>query len=82
MPRFASIYPLVSTRALARPFTYLADGLEKGTIVSAPFGRATRRGVVVSLEDSAPPEVEPVAVDRVVGRIPSALVDIALWIAD
>ena len=82
MPRFASVYPLVSTRALARPFTYLGDGLEKGTIVSAPFGRATRRGVVVALEESAPVNVEPVAVHRVIGRVPPALVDLALWIAD
>ena len=82
MPRFASVYPLVSTRALARPFTYLADGLEKGAIVSAPFGRAKRRGVVVAFEDTVPADVEPVAVERVLGRIPPALVDLALWIAD
>ena len=31
MSRFASVYPLVTARALARPFTYLADGLEKRT---------------------------------------------------
>ena len=82
MPRFASVYPLVSTRALARPFTYLADGLEKGAIVSAPFGRATRRGVVVAFDDAVPADFEPVAVERVLGRIPPALVDLALWIAD
>ena len=51
MSRFASVYPLVTARALARPFTYLADGLEKGSVVSVPFGRAHRRGVVVGLED-------------------------------
>ncbi|MBW3593479.1 MAG: DEAD/DEAH box helicase family protein, partial [Actinobacteria bacterium] len=81
-PRFASVYPLVSTRSLARPFTYLGDGLVKGALVSVPFGRATRRGVVVGLEESAPAEVEPIAVDRVVGHVPPALVDLALWIAD
>jgi primosomal protein N' (replication factor Y) len=81
-PRFASVYPLVSTRALVRPFTYLSDGLEKGMIVSAPFGRSTRRGVVVGLEQCAPADVEPVPVDRVVGRVPAALVDLALWISD
>src|SRR5439155_18213724 len=73
--RYASVYPLVTARAVARPFTYLGDGLEKGTIVSVPFGRARRRGVVVGLEDEAPPEVEPVAVDRVLGAVPPALVD-------
>ncbi|HKO74491.1 MAG TPA: primosomal protein N' [Gaiellaceae bacterium] len=82
MSRFASVYPLVTARALARPFTYLADGLEKGSVVSVPFGRAHRRGVVVGLEDEAPPEVEPVAVERILGSVSPALVDLALWIAD
>ena len=82
VPRFASVYPLVTARALARPFTYLADGLEKGSVVSVPFGRARRRGVVVELADEAPPEVEPVAVERVLGFVPEPLVDLALWIAD
>ena len=53
VPRFASIYPLVSARALARPFTYLADGLEKGSVVSVPFGRARRRGIVVGAAPKA-----------------------------
>jgi primosomal protein N' (replication factor Y) (superfamily II helicase) len=72
----------VTARALARPFTYLADGLEKGSVVTVPFGRARRRGVVVELGDEAPAEVEPVAVEKVVGAIPPPLVDLALWIAD
>jgi primosomal protein N' (replication factor Y) len=72
----------VTARALARPFTYLADGLEKGSVVSVPFGKARRRGVVVGLEDEAPPEVEPVAVERVLGSVSPALVDLALWLAD
>src|SRR5918994_417234 len=80
--RFASIYPLVSARALARPFTYLADGLEKGSVVTVPFGRSRRRGVVVGLEEEAPEDVEPVAVERIVGSIPPPLVDLALWLAD
>ena len=75
-------YPLVSARAVARPFTYLADGLEKGAVVSVRFGRARRRGVVVGLGDEAPPDVEPVAVERVVGAVPAPLVDLALWLAD
>ena len=76
------MYPLVTARALARPFTYLADGLEKGSVVTVPFGRARRRGVVVELADEAPASVDPVAVERVVGAIPAPLVDLALWIAD
>ena len=82
MSRFASVVPLVSARALSRPFTYLAGDLEKGAVVSVPFGRARRRGVVVGLGDEAPPDVEPVPVERVLGAVPPALVDLALWLAD
>ena len=82
MARFASVVPLVATRSLARPFTYLADGLEKGAVVSVPFGRARRRGVVIGLADSVPTDVEPVAVERVLGAVPPTLVDLALWLAD
>jgi primosomal protein N' (replication factor Y) (superfamily II helicase) len=82
LPRFASVYPLVTARALARPFTYLADGVQKGSVVTVPFGSARRRGVVVELGDEAPAEVEPVAVERVVGSVPPGLVDLALWLAD
>jgi primosomal protein N' (replication factor Y) len=74
--------PLVSARALARPFTYRADGLEKGSVVSVRFGKAQRRGVVVGLEEEAPADVEPVAVESVLGSVPPALVDLALWIAE
>jgi primosomal protein N' (replication factor Y) (superfamily II helicase) len=37
---------------------------------------------VVGLEEEAPEDVEPVAVERVVGAIPPPLVDLALWLAD
>ncbi|MDQ3867085.1 MAG: hypothetical protein M3304_09730, partial [Actinomycetota bacterium] len=80
--RYASVYPLVSGRALARPFTYLGEGLEKGAVVSVSFGRARRRGVVVGFSDEAPPDVEPVGVERVLGTVPPALVDLALWLAE
>ena len=34
MTRLASVYPLVTTHALARPFTYeVADGVEQGAFV-------------------------------------------------
>lgn len=82
MGRFASVYPLVSTRELARPFTYLGDGLEKGSIVRVPFGRTRRRGVVAELVEDPPEGVSPVSVEKVVGAIPPVLVDLALWIAD
>jgi primosomal protein N' (replication factor Y) (superfamily II helicase) len=81
-PRFASVYPLVTARAVARPFTYLADDVEPGSVVAVPFGRSTRRGVVVAVGDEPPEGVDPVPIERVVGRIPAPLVELALWLAD
>jgi primosomal protein N' (replication factor Y) (superfamily II helicase) len=79
----ASIYPLVTARAVARAFTYeVEEGVGKGAIVTMPFGRRRARGIVVALEDTAPPGVVAVPVDRVVGQVPPALVDLALWLAD
>src|ERR671937_1952530 len=84
MQRFGTVVPLVSARALSsREFTYeLPDGAGKGTVVSVPFGRSRRRGVVVDVVDSAPLGVKPLAVDDVVDELPPALIDLALWIAE
>jgi primosomal protein N' (replication factor Y) (superfamily II helicase) len=83
VPRFASVYPLVATRALARPFTYEAtDRVRKGSVVAVRLAGARRRGVVVSLEDHAPEGIEAAPVERVVDSVPPPLVDLALWIAD
>src|SRR5262249_40922004 len=82
MSRYATVYPLVTTRALARPFTYLADGAGKGSVVSVPLGRSRRRGVVVEVGDEAPPGIEPLPVQAVVDELPPVLVDLALWVAD
>jgi primosomal protein N' (replication factor Y) (superfamily II helicase) len=79
----ASVYPLLTTRALPRPFTYaVEDGVGKGAVVEVRFGGAKRRGVVVGVEEEAPPGVEVSAVERVVEQLPPDLVDLALWIAD
>jgi primosomal protein N' (replication factor Y) len=51
-------------------------------VVSVRFGKASRRGVVVGLEDEAPPEVDPIAVEAVLGAVPARLVDLALWVAE
>ena len=80
--RYASVYPLVTTRELARPFTYMGEGLEKGSVVRVPFGRTRRRGVVAELIETPPEGITPVSVEDVVGAIPPVLVDLALWIAD
>jgi len=79
----ASVYPLVTTRALARPFTYeVPDGVGPGAHVEIRFGGTRRRGVVVSLVDEAPPGVEATPVVRVLEQLPPALVELALWVAD
>ncbi len=80
---YASVYPLVSARALARPFTYESpDGVGKGAVVSVPFGRSEVRGVVVGPEDAPPIGVKAAPVAGVLDEIPPALVDLALWLAD
>jgi primosomal protein N' (replication factor Y) len=80
---YASVYPLVSARAVARPFTYeVPAGVGKGSVVSVPFGRATARGVVAGLEESPPLGVKAAPVGRVLDEVPPELVDLALWVAD
>src|SRR6185436_1255471 len=75
--RLASVYPIVSARALARPFTYeIGDDVGKGAVLAIPFGNARRRGVVVDADAEAPPDVEPVAAERVLETLPPALVDL------
>jgi primosomal protein N' (replication factor Y) len=81
--QYASVYPLVTTRALARPFTYEApDGVERGAVVSVRLGGARRRGVVVGLEDAPPQGVEAAPIERVEELLPPTLVELALWLAD
>jgi primosomal protein N' len=81
--RYASVYPLVTTRALARPFTYEApDDVERGAVVLVRLGGAKQRGVVIGLEDAPPEGVEAVPIERVEESLPPALVELALWLAD
>ncbi len=82
-PRYASVYPLVSSRAVARPFTYeVPQAVGKGAVVSLRFHGAKRRGVVVGLEEGPPEGVKAVLVGDVVDELPEPLVDLALWLAD
>jgi len=79
----ASVYPLVSSRAVARPFTYeVADGVGKGAVVAIRFGRGATRGVVVETGVEAPPGISAAPVESVLYELPPALVDLALWLAD
>jgi primosomal protein N' (replication factor Y) len=80
---YASVYPLVSSRAVARPFTYeVPPEVGKGAVVSLRFHGAKRRGVVVGLEERPPDGVKAVPVGDVVDELPEPLVDLALWLAD
>jgi primosomal protein N' (replication factor Y) len=77
------VYPLVTARAVARPFTYeVPDEAEKGAIVEVRFGNAKRRGVVTEVGVAAPDGIATAAVDRVAETLPPALVDLALWLAE
>jgi len=79
----ASVYPLVSTRSLARPFTYeVPEGVGKGAVVAVRLGRSSTRGVVADVGVEAPAGISPALVGKVLDEIPAALVDLALWIAD
>ena len=83
MPVLASVYPLVSTRALARPFTYeVPDGMGKGAVVTVRLGRSTTRGVVADVGVDAPEGIEPAPVGRLLDQLPPTLVELALWVAD
>jgi primosomal protein N' (replication factor Y) (superfamily II helicase) len=80
---YASVYPLVSSRAVARPFTYeVPPEVGKGAVVSLRFAGAKRRGVVVGLEERPPEGVKAALVGEVVDELPEPLVDLALWLAD
>ncbi|MEP6892639.1 MAG: primosomal protein N' [Gaiellaceae bacterium] len=79
----ASVYPLLSTRSLARPFTYEVEAdVVVGAIVAIQLGRQAARGVVTEIGVAKPPGVTPVPVGRVLATIPAALVELALWLAD
>ena len=83
MTRFASVYPLVTARALAREFTYeVPDEVEPGAVVEVRFGNARRRGVVTEVGVSPPDGVTAAPVERVVEELPRPLVELALWVAD
>jgi primosomal protein N' (replication factor Y) (superfamily II helicase) len=81
--RYASVYPLLTTRAVARAFTYeVPDDVARGSVVEVRFGGARRRGVVVDLDETAPAGVDAAPIERVVEELPGALVELALWVAD
>ncbi len=83
MPRYASVYPLVTARAVARPFTYeVPEDARVGAVVEVRFGNARRRGVVVDVDVEPPNGVATSAVERVSETLAPELVELALWLAD
>jgi primosomal protein N' (replication factor Y) len=79
----AEIYPLVTARALSRPFTYeVADEVGRGDVVAIRLGNRSLRGVVAEVGVAAPAGVEIAAAGGVVESIPGALVELALWLAE
>jgi len=81
--KFASVYPLVTTRALARPFTYEApDDVERGAVVSIRLSGSRTRGVVVGVDEAPPAGIKAAPVESVEEQLPAALVELALWVAD
>jgi primosomal protein N' (replication factor Y) len=79
----AEVYPLVTARALARPFTYrVAEGVCTGDVVTMQLGRRSVRGVVTRLGVAAPRGVELADTGPVVDHVPGALVDLALWVGE
>jgi primosomal protein N' (replication factor Y) len=79
---FASVYPLVTARSVARPFTYeVPDEVRPGAVVEVRFGNARRRGVVVEVGAAPPEGIEAAPIERVLDEVPAPLVELALWIA-
>ena len=81
--RLASVYPLLSTRSLARPFTYEVEpDVPVGAILAIRLGRQTARGVVTEVDVPKPAGVVPIPAGKTLATIPPAVVELALWLAD
>jgi primosomal protein N' (replication factor Y) (superfamily II helicase) len=79
----AEVFPLVTARALARPFTYeVAEDVGRGDVVSVGLAGRKVRGVVVDVGVDAPDGVAISEAGAVVDRVPAPLVELALWVAD
>ncbi len=79
----AEIYPLVTARALARPFTYRVSAeVAQGDVLSIRLGARNLRGVVVETGVAAPRGVDVADAGALVDRVPPRLVELALWLAD
>ncbi|MGN6379818.1 MAG: replication restart helicase PriA [Gaiellales bacterium] len=81
----ARVHPLVSARAVDRPFDYavpegLVGDVRRGSLVEVPFGARLVRGVVVELsEDGGDAELKHL--EQVAGELPGPLLELAEWVA-
>jgi primosomal protein N' (replication factor Y) len=79
----AEVFPLVTARALARPFTYrVEDTVRPGDVVAIKLGGRHVRGVVVRVDVVPPQGLEIADTGPVVDSVPEPLVELALWVAD
>ena len=70
MTRYASVYPLVTARALAREFTYeIPDDIGPGAVVEVRFGNSKQRGVVTEVDVQPPKGIDTSPVERVVEEL-------------
>ena len=81
---FASVYPLVTARSVARPFTYeVPDEVGPGTVVQVRFGSTSGARGWWSI---SPTRLRMASrrrrSRRSWTRLPPALVELALWMAD
>jgi primosomal protein N' (replication factor Y) len=79
----ARVQPLVTARSIDRTFDYgVPDGveLESGSRVLVPLGARQVDGVVVDVAEGDDEELKPI--DEVIGRVPPALLELAVWMAD
>ena len=83
----ARVEPLTRTRAIRGPFDYLLAeqhaGVEVGSLLRVPFGRARAVGVVVALADGSRVQPEHLAQPEAVlpDAVPPDLVELARWMA-
>jgi len=81
--RYAEVFPLVTARALARPFTYrVPDEAARGDVVMARLGARSVRGLIVAVGVEPPRGMDIADSGPVVDRVPATLVDLALWLAE
>ena len=80
--RPASVYPLATARGLAREFTYLVpEDIEPGQVVRVRLGGRRVRGIVSEVGVTPPPGIELAQVEEVAERIPTHMVELALWLS-